>query len=695
MKKIFAFIFVSLVVVPACLAWWLFPENTAPDEQAVDNLSLRKKAYELANQNRLEEADTAFGEYLAKRSSDVQSTYDYAILLAQLGQHEKTAALLEKVHAMNPARETAYFKLGVEYVILKRDADAAKVFEELKSSGNRDIVLAAAEAGSRLSSDTDRAAHYEAEALIYRLAREYKHEEVIAAIGDMEKRWPLSFEMEMQRLYAFGNLQKYAPALERANELAVKYPKATDLMLIRADFLMQLGHKDEAIVLWDQVLRENPGTPAATVAQNRLDEVHRADAQAALEAANATAAAAAAAAAAPPPKQSDEEIIFALASKQRYKEVVDAIDILQSKRGTIAWDLEMQRLYSLQSLGQTFRPRAIELGAKLAQERPKSVEVALLRADLLISENRLEESSDVLREVKQNNPATPAEREAQRRLDNLPAVANRDKTQWGELYSAGDYSDRIGAIVGSGFVRQGTYIPDARFLQPYVGMRYAVDTKSGQTGGTQTTIVADNFISFYGGVRAQLFPKQYLFVYAEGGINMDYLKRRNHGQWMWDYQFGIYGFKSWGPGVVFKDLPDMEKSMDESVRCPFRDPQWRGDWFADVGADFSYYGRYEKWLGYGQAHEGLRLVQFGKNVAVDGYVFQGTAWDVKGDYFDNLFEVGPGARIIWEPKRRWQIVLKTEWVQGIYFGRDDLHTRGSAAGSYNDWRVSLSVGGSW
>ena len=694
MKKIFATVAITLVVVPACLAWWLFPENTSPDEQAIDNLSLRKKAYDLANQNRLEEADTAFGNYLSARSGDVQATYDYAIMLAQLGQHEKAVVLLEKVHQMNPARETAYFKLGVEYVILKRDADAAKVFEELKASGNRDIALAAAEAGSRLASDLDRAAHYEAEAQIYRLAREYKHEEVITAVGEMEKRWPLSFEMEMQRLYGFGNLQKYAPALERANQLALTYPKATDLMLFRADLLMQLGHKDEALTLWDQVLRENPSTPAGTVAQNRLDEVHRQEAQAAVDTANATATAAVAAAT--PPKPTDEETIYQLASKQRYKEVVDAIDVLQSKRGTISWDLEMQRMYSLQSLGQNFRPRAIELGAKLTQERPNSVELAMLRADLLVSEHRYEESSDVLREVKQNNPRTAAETEAQRRLDNLPAVTNRDKHQWGELYSAGDYSDRIGAIVGSGFVRQGTYISDARFLQPYVGMRYAVDTKSGQTGGAQTTIVADNFISFYGGIRAQLFPKQYLFLYAEGGINMDYLKRRNKGSWQGDWQAGIYGFKSWGPGVVFKDLPEAaDKAAEENVRCPFRDPLWRGDWFVDVGGDFSYYGRYDKWLGYGQAHEGFRLAQFGKNVAVDGYVFENLAWDVKGEYFDNLFEVGPGARMIWEPKRRWQVVLKTEWVQGIYFGRDELHTRGSAAGSYNDWRVSLSVGGSW
>lgn len=41
MKKLIATITTILVVVPACMAWWLFPEKTTADQQAIDALSMR------------------------------------------------------------------------------------------------------------------------------------------------------------------------------------------------------------------------------------------------------------------------------------------------------------------------------------------------------------------------------------------------------------------------------------------------------------------------------------------------------------------------------------------------------------------------------------------------------------------------------------------------------------------------------
>lgn len=693
MKKIIAIIMTGLVVVPACMAWWLFPEKTTADQQALDALSLRKRAYETYSQGSYEESANNFRSYLADRPADAQATYDYAVLLAQLGRHAEAVPLLESLHRMNPGREAAYFKLGVEYVILQRDAEAEKVFSELQSSANRDVAIAAAEAASRLKADQSRAAKYKAESEVYQLAREFKHEEVITTVGEMEKQWPLAFEMEMQRLYAMQNLQKYAPALERANPLAIAYPKATDLALLRADLLMQLGHKDEAIAIWQRVLSENPGTSAAITANSRLEAVNKQDTAAAAAAAAVPAPVVAVPAA--PAKPSSEEIIYNLASRQQYREVIQAIDELEQQRGTITWDMEMQRLYSLQSLGQ--KDRAIAEAAKLAQQRPQSVELALIRADLLVSAKRWEDSSVVLKQVKKDNPDTAAAREAQRRLDALPAVCNLDKQQWGEMYVSGDYHERFDTLIGSGFIREGTYLPHARWLQPYIGAKFTVDTQSG--AGSQQTIIADNSVSFVGGLRAQLLPTEYLFLYVEGGINKDLLDQRQAGDWAWDYQAGIYGFKSWGPGVVFKDYASTNApaaAESESTKCPFAySPLWRGDWFVDAGADFSYYHRYDSWIGYGQMHEGFRLLQFGPKMALDAFLVENVAWDEQGNYFDNLFEIGPGARLIWEPHRNWQVVLKAEWVEGFYFGRDDLNNRGGAAGSYDDFRVSLSVGASW
>jgi len=54
---------------------------------------------------------------------------------------------------------------------------------------------------------------FAAEKAIYDLAKEFKYDEVITAINEMEKKGELSFAMAMQRIYAYSNQKKYAQAL--------------------------------------------------------------------------------------------------------------------------------------------------------------------------------------------------------------------------------------------------------------------------------------------------------------------------------------------------------------------------------------------------------------------------------------------------------------------------------------------------
>jgi hypothetical protein len=293
-------------------------------------------------------------------------------------------------------------------------------------------------------------------------------------------------------------------------------------------------------------------------------------------------------------------------------------------------------------------------------------------------------------------------------LQAIPPIANLDKWYWGEAYLSGDYLGRFGTVVGSGFIRHGYYVPKARWLQPYAEMRFTADTRSGV--GAQRSIIADNFIGLSLGLRAQPFPTEYFFFYAQGGLNKDLLDRRHGGDWAEDYQVGIYGFKSWGPGTVLHtsapgqeipttgNIPPVDVSGAEAagtIRSSTTNLFWRGDWFTDAGADFSYYNRFSSWIGYGQAHEGLRLFQVGPRSAVDAYAVENVSWDVRGNYFDNLFEIGPGARWLWVPHRGWEVILRTEWLQGFYFGRDDLNTRHGRPGQYDGVRVALSVGVRW
>jgi hypothetical protein len=296
-----------------------------------------------------------------------------------------------------------------------------------------------------------------------------------------------------------------------------------------------------------------------------------------------------------------------------------------------------------------------------------------------------------LKDVRDKNPNTPVSKEAARRLLEIPAIANLDKWGWGESYMSGDYHTRFDSTVGYGYIRTGTYFKDARWLQPYVGFSFTVDTKSGNNPGG--TIISDNDVGLYAGIRAQIFKKEYLFVYFQGGGNKDLLGRRHQGYWSGDYQAGIYGYKAYGPGIEWKQvaLTNSTSSQDSGSLKPIP----RGDWWVDGGADFSYYHRYASWLGYAQVREGLRLMQFGNRIAVDGYVMENFAWDVKGNYTDNLAEIGPGLRLVYVPCRNCQVVARVEYAHGIYFGRDDTNQRGSLADSYDDVRIGLSLGVSW
>ena len=878
--------------------------------------SAKIQAYELYEQEQYEGAAAQFKQYLEQNPDDLVAALDYASALSQLKQHDEAARVLEGVRRKKPNHETAYFRLGVEYVHLQRPAEAERVFVELEKSSNPELAAAAAEANRRLKEDLAREKRFEAERRVFELAGQFKHEEVITAVNDLEKQRPLSFALALQRLYALQSLAQYAPALELADRLALDYPAAPDLALLRADLLAQIGRRVEAVSIWRQierdntaiaaaaeagrrlqaiahleaeervfelarqgrhrevveaadelekrselsfplerqriyawqalgqlgralyragdlaithpedtelallraglleqqdkwepaaailrqVARDNPGTTAAFEADRRIraqsvrheknkaleyifdqarrqnnravvtaiDELEKREEpdwtlqlqrlyalealgeySAALAKAEALAAAhpratdlallrsellarndrradavqllqrlqqefpgtpvAAEAArrlqdvAAPSATQLAEQHVFELATRQQHREVAAAVDELE-KRGDLPWLMQMQRLYALQALGQT--TRALELTERLALTHADSTELALLRADLLIRAQRWQDAATVLQEIKRQHRDDPAAREAERRLRALPPVANLERWYWGEAYSSGEYLGRFGTLVGAGFIRHGTFIPHARWLQPFQEFRFSVDTRS-KIGG-QRSVIADNFAALSLGLRAQPFETEYLYFYASGGFNKDLLGRRDNGDWTEDFETGVYGFKSWGPGTVLHTLATEEMipttgsvpALSENVQA---EPPagkssrflWRVAWFADAGADFSYYKRYANWIGYGQAHEGFRAFQLGSRLGFDIYAVQNLSWDTRGNYFDNLVELGPGLRWLWTPRRGLEVVLRGEWLKGYYLGRDQRGTRAGAEGQYDDFRVGLSLGVRW
>lgn len=637
-----------------------------------DAPAAKARAYELYEAKRFADAAAQFQSYLQLNADDIKALFDYASLLVQLNRHEDAARQFELLHQKAPQHEAAYFKLGVEYVALKRIADAERVFSELQRSTNQDMAAAGTDALRQLKDEAARQERMKSEMQVYDLARAAKHAEVVAAVTEMEKKGEVSFQMQIQRLHSLSALREYALALDRADTLAQSHPAATDLMLVRADLLAQLDRSPEAEAIWQRLIQENPGTPVALEASRRLEQK---------------------------PLPAAEDRVFALARAGRHGQAVEAIDDME-KSGALSWPMELQRVYSLQASGQNERARA--QAERLAASRPDSTDLALVRADQLIGMHQRLKAAEILKKLQEDHPGTPVAKAAEDRLHALPPIANLDKGYWGEAYASGDYLGRYGTVVGSGFVRHGWFIPEARRLQPYVEHRFGVDTHSDVSG--RQSIIADNHVGFYGGLRAQLFESEYLFVYGQGGVDKDLLERREDGDWALDYQAGIYGFKSWGPGTTFR-LGEGNRALSGGVTnaaaakeagspcgCDFL---WRGDWFVDTGADFSYYHRYSSAIGYGQAHEGFRVFQIGPRLAFDAYIVENITWDVRGNYFDNYVDFGPGARFIWTPGPTWQVVLRADWLKGYYFGRDQRDNRGDASSQYDGVQVGLSVGARW
>jgi predicted Zn-dependent protease len=639
---------------------------------------LREKAYRDLAQNLKEQAANEFQQYLKQNPDDTAVALDYANLLSQLNRPADAAKVLEDLHQKHPQNETAYFKLGNLYVSLNRWAGAEKVFQDLSHSSNADLAAAANEALRNVQSQLAHQSRQQAEQHVFELAAQFKYVELLDAVAVLEKQGPLPFAIEMQRLYAMEMLGRYAPALARADALTKDHPKATDLALLRADLLVQLGRRPEAQEIWKTIQRENAGTQAALIASERQKGMGR----------------------------PEENLVFELARQQKYQDALEAINKLERQDGKLSWAMEMQRLYVWQSLGQ--KDQALERANTLAQTHPASNDLAFFRADILMSRHEWEEASQILKDVKARNPNSEVTGQAQNRLDSIPPIANLDKWYWGEAYLSGEYSGRFGTLIGSGLARHGYFIPHARWLQPYIETRFTVDTRS--TAGRERTIIADNFLGFSAGVRAQPFPSEYFFFYISTGINKDLLDLRHHGDWAWDSQGGVYGFKSWGPGTMLLStapgeaipatgnlpatigMPDIGAEKEAGSKNWFF---WRGDWFVDAGADFSYYQRYSSWIGYGQAHEGFRLFQITPHAAIDAYAVENLSWDVRGNYFDNLAEVGPGVRLLWVPRRHIEVVLRGEYLNGYYLGRDDLHNRGGASEHYDEFRAALTLGLRW
>src|SRR5213593_1816297 len=182
MKRLLVFIFFGHTLVAAALA----------AEPSAEARAAKAKAYELFEQKEFERSAEQFQKYFAEARDDFGAAIDYAGLLSQLNRHTEAARVLESVHQKQPQNEPAYFKLGVAYLTLKRLDDAERVFAALEQSTNRDMAATARDALSRLRDERAREARHKEEEYVYKLAGDFKHDEVIREVEKLESTGELS-----------------------------------------------------------------------------------------------------------------------------------------------------------------------------------------------------------------------------------------------------------------------------------------------------------------------------------------------------------------------------------------------------------------------------------------------------------------------------------------------------------------------
>ena len=397
-----------------------------------------------------------------------------------------------------------------------------------------------------------------------------------------------------------------------------------------------------------------------------------------------------------------QQKVYDLVRAKDDEAVIAAVDEL-STRGNATPALRMEQVYALQRAGQT--ERALEIIESLPDA--SSGEMALLRGTLLLKLGRTGEAYEIFRAVRDASPESLEGRRAAAQIAALPPAANLERRFWGEMDVYGTYLGRYGIGVAAGRIRQGAYVPGARWIEPFAQADFSLDSAS-NVGDGITTIYNENLAGFHLGVRLRPFASQSFTVYFLGGWVNNLIDNPNYQPgWFGEIIAGVNGYWGFGPGTGWDGIsetpnfamgePAPPRTPPPNAWMPNRWAPMRGrfDWFVEGGGDWAYYSRLSDFIAYSQAKGGWRVLQFGRAAAVDVYGFGNLVFDAVGNYYDNFVEAGPGLRVVTAPVGAATVTTSLEYASGAYLGRNYNNTRGSTGETYSDVRVSVAMSLRW
>jgi hypothetical protein len=219
---------------------------------------------------------------------------------------------------------------------------------------------------------------------------------------------------------------------------------------------------------------------------------------------------------------------------------------------------------------------------------------------------------------------------------------------WTKAYAAGFYDTRWNGWFLQSYAQRGYDLStNGKFSAYGIGWLTA-DSRSLGTG-TLPVIISDNLFLLGAGLRFK--PASWFWIDAQEGVAFDLIEQNGSKAVRNDFRLLATG----GSGIY------PEFRVHDDVRAPL---SLMADCFVSAG----YYSRYKNFIAYVQGRIGARALEVSR-MFVDVYLRGDLALDANGDFYNNVYEIGPGLRFTPDPD--WGLFLMAEYRRGGYANYSD------------------------
>ena len=289
---------------------------------------------------------------------------------------------------------------------------------------------------------------------------------------------------------------------------------------------------------------------------------------------------------------------------------------------------------------------------------PTDDTLKLQEAYLLNSQKKNKEALVVFKELKQSKDTDIADKATQA-VKNLSG--GEVKTYFRDVYFAPSYESRYDDVIFPLKVRYGKNLDNGR-AQVYGFLNLNRDTQS--QGGVRPEIIDENAVTLGVGANYQPWTSIPVRMYLELGGSYDLIDR-NRDKFRESVVGGVTGYQEW----------NSQNNCDTSLCF--------NDYFTDLYGNVATYSREDyNVIGDLRLRTGLNVYK-GETGTVQAYLKLHGLADSKDEYYNNLFEYGPG--ISWQPFNYQPIKLRVERLYGNYFKDVPVNTKDH----YNNTRVEL------